>query len=37
MADVSGIRKFKNAEDYRANFVVQSEIDKYLPGGKQIL
>ena len=37
MADVSGIRKFKDAEDYRTNFVVQSEIDKYLPGGKHFI
>ena len=37
MADVSGIRKFKDAEDYRKNFVVRSEIDRYLPGGKHFI
>ena len=28
MADCSRIRKFRDAADYRANFVVQPEIDK---------
>ena len=37
MADVSKIRKFKDAEDYRANFVVRSEIDRYLPGGRHFI
>ena len=37
MADVSGIRKFKDAEDYRKNFVVRSEIDRYLPGGRHFI
>ncbi|MGN0833443.1 MAG: [FeFe] hydrogenase H-cluster radical SAM maturase HydG [Kiritimatiellia bacterium] len=37
MADTSSIRKFKDADDYRRNFVVQSEIDKYLPGGKHFI
>ena len=37
MADVSKIRKFKDAGDYTRNFVVQSEIDKYLPGGRHFI
>ena len=37
MADVSKIRKFKDADDYRRNFVVQEEIDKYLPGGRHFI
>ena len=37
MADVSKIRKFRDADDYRRNFVVQGEIDKYLPGGKHFI
>ena len=34
MADISKIRKFVDAADYTKRFIVQSEIDKYLPGGK---
>ena len=37
MVDVSTIRKFKDADDYRKRFVVQSEIDKYLPNGKHFI
>ena len=37
MADVSKIRKFKDAADYTRNFIVQEEIDKYLPGGKHFI
>ena len=34
MADCTSIGKFTDAADYRARFVVQSEIDKYLPNGR---
>ena len=37
MADTSSIRKFRDADDYRRNFVVRPEIDKYLPGGKHFI
>jgi len=37
MADFRSIRKFETAEDYRKNFIVQAEIDKYLPGGKHFI
>ena len=37
MADLSGIRKFATPADYTANFIVQKEIDKYLPGGKHFI
>ena len=37
MADVSKIRKFKDAADYTRNFIVQEEIDKYLPGGRHFI
>ena len=37
MADCSKIRRFRDAEDYRKNFIVQSEIDKYLPGGRHFI
>ena len=37
MADTSGIRKFRDADDYRRNIIVQSEIDKYLPGGRHFI
>ena len=37
MADCSSIRKFKDAEDYTRNFVVQEEIDRYLPGGRHFI
>ncbi|MDD4101479.1 MAG: [FeFe] hydrogenase H-cluster radical SAM maturase HydG [Kiritimatiellae bacterium] len=31
------IRKFKNADDYRRNFVIPEQIKKYLPGGKHFI
>ena len=37
MADCSTIRSFRDAADYTKNFIVQSEIDKYLPGGKHFV
>ena len=37
MADCSSIRKFATAADYTKNFIIQSEIDKYLPGGKHFI
>ncbi|MBP5791899.1 MAG: radical SAM protein, partial [Kiritimatiellae bacterium] len=37
MADVSKIRKFADAADYTKRFIVQAEIDKYLPGGKHFI
>ena len=37
MATVNGIRHFKDEQDYRENFVIQAEIDKYLPGGKHFI
>ena len=37
MADVSGIRKFNSPADYTSNFIVKSEIDKYLPGGRHFI
>ena len=37
MADVSRIRRFTGEDDYRRNFVVQKEIDKYLPGGRHFI
>ncbi|MBQ0032556.1 MAG: [FeFe] hydrogenase H-cluster radical SAM maturase HydG, partial [bacterium] len=37
MADTSSIRKFKDAADYTKNFIVRSEIEKYLPGGKHFI
>ena len=37
MADCSRIRKFADAADYTKNFIVRSEIDKYLPGGKHFI
>ncbi|MBR4604392.1 MAG: [Kiritimatiellae bacterium] len=37
MADTSNIRKFSDAADYTKNFIVQREIDKYLPGGKHFI
>ena len=37
MADVSHLRKFANAADYVKNFIVQGEIDKYLPGGRHFI
>jgi 2-iminoacetate synthase len=37
MADVSTIRKFSSAAEYTKNFIVRSEVDKYLPGGKHFI
>ena len=37
MATVNGIRHFKDEQDYREHFIVQSEIDRYLPGGKHFI
>ena len=37
MADTSNIRKFADAADYTKNFIVQSEIDRFLPGGKHFI
>ena len=37
MATVNGIREFKDEQDYRERFVIQSEIDKYLPGGNHFI
>ena len=37
MADYSKIRKFTDAADYVKRFVVQEEIDKYLPGGRHFI
>ena len=37
MADCSSIRKFTSAADYTKNFIVQGEIDKYLPGGRHFI
>ena len=34
MADTTGIRTFRDAADYRKNFIIRGEIDKYLPGGR---
>ncbi|HNX33330.1 MAG TPA: [FeFe] hydrogenase H-cluster radical SAM maturase HydG, partial [Kiritimatiellia bacterium] len=31
------IRHFKSAADYRKNFVIREQIDKYLPGGKHFI
>ena len=31
------IRHFKGAADYRKNFVIREQIDKYLPGGKHFI
>ena len=31
------IRHFSNAADFRKNFVIQEQIDKYLPGGKHFI
>ena len=33
MATAKDIRHFENAEDYTKHFIIQEEIDKYLPGG----
>ena len=37
MATVNGIRHFKDEQDYIEHFVVQSEIDRYLPGGRHFI
>ena len=37
MANVSSIRKFKDAADFTKNLIVKSEIDKYLPGGRHFI
>ena len=37
MADCSQIRKFKDADDYRKNFIIRGEVDKFLPGGKHFI
>jgi len=37
MADTTGIRKFTDAADYVKNFVVQPEIDRFLPGGRHFI
>ena len=37
MADYSSIRKFANAADYTKNFIIQAEIDKYLPNGRHFI
>ena len=37
MGKAFNIRHFRNASDYTNNFVVQSEIDRYLPGGKHFI
>ena len=37
MATAKDIRHFANAEDYTKHFIVQEEIDKYLPGGKHFI
>ena len=37
MATAKDIRHFENAEDYTKHFIVQEEIDKYLPGGKHFI
>lgn len=31
------IRKFSGAADYRKNFIIREEIDRYLPGGKHFI
>ena len=37
MANVSSIRKFKDAADFTKNIIVKAEIDKYLPGGRHFI
>ena len=37
MATAKDIRHFENAEDYTKRFIIQEEIDKYLPGGKHFI
>jgi len=33
----NSIRRFGNAADYRKNFVIQEQIDKYIPNGKHFI
>ena len=37
MSNKYNIRQFKDAADYTKNFIVQSEIDRYLPGGRHFI
>ena len=37
MATINGIRHFKDEQDYREHFIIPSEINKYLPGGKHFI
>lgn len=37
MVDTTGIRKFTSAEDYTRHFIVQDEIDRYLPKGHHFI
>ena len=37
MKKAFNIRHFKDAADYTKNFIVQSEIDRYLPGGRHFI
>ena len=37
MTNTYNIRRFNDAADYTKNFVIQSEIDRYLPGGKHFI
>ena len=37
MANTYNIRRFKDAAEYTKNFVIQDEIDRYLPGGKHFI
>ena len=37
MEKAFNIRHFKDAADYTKNFIVQGEIDRYLPGGRHFI
>ena len=37
MTTVNGIRHFKDEQDYRDHFVIQEQIDRYLPGGRHFI
>ena len=37
MADCSSIRHFDDVESYSKNFIVRSEVDKFLPGGRHFI
>ena len=37
MADTSKIRKYADENAYTKNFIIQKEIDRYLPGGKHFI